>query len=85
MPKAHRLPTVSRRFWLHGDVAADGRAYCAICRRFELPLHFDQHGALNAEHHQQSLAALDALGRVARVIRGTRANVIAILIDRARQ
>ena len=78
MPRARRFPTLGRRFWLHGDIAADGRAFCRICANFDVPLHFESHGnAANLKLYQAGVAALELLSRSARVILGARKNLFA--------
>ena len=63
------------RLYLHGDLGADGRAYCALCDRFLALEHFEQHGVLNAERYKQSVDVVNQLARLTRVMLGVRANL----------
>jgi hypothetical protein len=60
----------SNGFFLHGDVGNDGRAWCAVCRRFEFVEHFEEHAAKNADLHHAGQSLLAELGKVAKVMSG---------------
>lgn len=65
-----RAEPVKTTVFLHGDVAANGAAWCSLCRRFMVPAHFAAHSSLNQKTYRHCRQALDALARKARVIRG---------------
>jgi hypothetical protein len=54
--------------YLHGDLAADGTAWCSRCRRFRAPEHFAAH-ADNLARYRAGRTALSKLAMHARVIR----------------
>jgi len=85
MNEPRRRRRTRRCFYLHGDLVADGRAWCQFCSSFQLPAHFSMHGdTMNIAKTGLGFAAALQLAEHGCVLQGARVNLFDDLLSSKR-